>query len=111
MLKREGIVAVSEDRLTLGWWCEGCNHLSTVSLAPGRWTWNGDVNKPTVKASYRAYWSEQKGAAGKVTRPEITRCHTWLTDGVVEYLPDAQAYTLRGKRPLLPIPAGYGGVD
>lgn len=39
------------------------------------WSWNGDTEKPTLKPSV-------------LTWTDTDRCHTWITDGKVIYLPD-----------------------
>lgn len=106
-LKREGMVALSPDRELLGYWCSGCECLHMVNVASDmrpRWTWNGDVNKPTLSPSIRTFW-QRTGEA------EQTRCHHFLRDGVIEFLSDSAAHQLRGSHPLQPIPADYGGVD
>ena len=43
----------------------------------GCWTWNGDVDRPTLKPSIRT--SDGQG----------TVCHTWITDGKVIFLGDS----------------------
>lgn len=40
------------------------------------WTWNGDTERPTLKPSLLS------------RTPEVT-CHTWITDGKVQFLPDS----------------------
>ncbi len=40
------------------------------------WTWNGSVDKPTLKPSILTTWQGY-------------RCHSWLTDGMVKFLPDS----------------------
>lgn len=44
------------------------------------WTWNGDVDKPTLKPSVLT--------SGGKESPEMPRCHTWITDGKVRFLDD-----------------------
>jgi hypothetical protein len=43
----------------------------------GNWTWNGDTEKPTLRPSILT--SDGKGG---------TRCHSWVTDGNVQFLDD-----------------------
>lgn len=47
----------------------------------GNWSWNGDTEKPTVKPSIltQFQWGEDR-----VT----VRCHTFVNDGMVEFLQD-----------------------
>lgn len=75
-------------------WCPGCEgyHSPRVRMPAnptpeeiadqqanrhGLWTWNGDVEKPTIRASILI------GA----NRPEY-RCHSYVTDGQIEFLQD-----------------------
>lgn len=39
------------------------------------WTWNGDTEKPTIKPSI-------------LTTTSDYRCHTWVNDGMVQFLSD-----------------------
>jgi len=47
------------------------------------WTWNGDVERPTLKPSIRS-------TDGK------TICHSWVNDGQVQFLADS-THELAGK--------------
>lgn len=64
--------------------CE-CGH-----LFDSRWTFNGDVNKPTFRASMLVNGST----------PE-KRCHSFVTDGKIEFCGDS-AHALAGKTVELP---------
>ncbi len=41
----------------------------------GCWSWNGDINNPTIKPSIR-------------TQNGVDVCHTWINDGKVQFLDD-----------------------
>lgn len=43
------------------------------------WTWNGDTEKPTLKPSILTRFE---------TRLELTVCHSFVTDGKVQFLSD-----------------------
>lgn len=45
------------------------------------WTWNGDLESPTLKPSIRTIHE-----TGQIT-------HLWLTDGVCHYLDDSEKYS------------------
>ncbi len=46
------------------------------------WTWNGSIEKPTLKPSVRTqYFDNEKG---------LTEIHYWLNNGVCECLPDCK---------------------
>jgi hypothetical protein len=56
----------------------------------GNWTWNGDTEKPTLRPSILT----SDGERG-------TRCHSWVTDGNVQFLDDC-THELKGQTlPLL----------
>ena len=57
----------------------------------GNWTWNGDIEKPTLKPSILT----QSGYFdGEKTIP--FRCHTFVNDGMVKFLNDC-THDNRGK--------------
>lgn len=76
--------------------CPGCkcsHWFSTTGRTPAnpkevreqfRWTFNGDLDKPTVRASIMV-----KHGQGIV-------CHSFITDGKIEYLSDC-THNLKGK--------------
>ena len=49
------------------------------------WSWNGDIEKPTLKPSVLTSggrWDE------KMEKYTQYRCHTWITDGKARFLSD-----------------------
>ena len=55
-------------------WCEACEQCHVFDA---RWTYNGDIDKPTFTPSLL------------VTHPNgELRCHSFVTDGKIKYLPD-----------------------
>lgn len=83
----------------LMFWCEGCrtHHAPRVggtSSGPV-WAWNGDRERPTVQPSIRVQGTvpltEDEYArvmAGELIEPKPLLCHTFLTDGRLQYLGD-----------------------
>jgi hypothetical protein len=72
--------------------CPGCNggsHGVTVKGGPPCWTWNGDVNKPTVSPSLLINYSN-----GQI-------CHFFIRDGKIEYLGDC-THELKGQTVEIP---------
>lgn len=55
--------------------CPGCN---SGHLFDKRWTFNGDLLKPTFKPSMLV----------NAGHPEETRCHSFVTDGKIQFLGD-----------------------
>lgn len=90
----------------LMYWCQGCKHTHTVRVGGENrpaWNWNGDAERPTFtpsvlvtgrdftekgEAEYEAWVND--GCPG--IEPEFEardkRCHTFITDGMVQFLSD-----------------------
>ena len=74
----------------LVYWCQGCNCTHTIrTKGPGPCGWNGDVEKPTFTPSVMVTWPANPAASDefKEWRTE-RRCHTFITDGRVQFLAD-----------------------
>lgn len=76
----------------------------------GNWTWNGDVEKPTLKPSVSVHSTMRltdeeheiimKGGA---VDPRPYKCHTWIGDGKAQFLEDC-THELKGQTlDLLPV--------
>lgn len=62
----------------------------------GCWTWNGDVDKPTLRPSVLTT-AQHLGM----------HCHTWVSDGKAQFLEDC-SHELRGQTvDMLEVPYGY----
>ena len=83
--------------------CPGCEsagmgfaHVVTVDPPPGyagpRWSWNGNVERPTVSPSVLC--KSSRDGHGAV-------CHLFLTDGKIQYLSDCK-HPLAGQTVELP---------
>jgi len=81
---------VKQDGTLHGWaiHCPGCDD---VHVFDGRWTFNGDVDKPTFRASLIVH--PVNDPDGTVVQP---RCHSFVTDGRIEFLGDC-THALVGK--------------
>lgn len=68
----------------------------------GCWSWNGDVEKPTLKPSLKTWGphatDEQMARikAGENLKIPDTVCHSWINDGRIQFLPDC-THELAGK--------------
>ncbi len=71
-----------------GWmaWCPGCD---SPHVYDERWTFNGDQDAPTFTPSYLA-----TSTFGDKHEPR--RCHSYLKDGKLQFLPDC-THELAGK--------------
>lgn len=67
-------------------WCAPCDthHMVRVS-GPHSWTWNGDVERPTIAPSIR------------VTYHDGRNCHSTVTDGRIHYNPDTTRHDKAGQ--------------
>ena len=55
------------------------------------WDWNGNLDKPTFRPSLLNY----------IDTPNGRRCHSWITDGCIEFLGDC-THALKGQTVDLP---------
>lgn len=87
------------------YWCPGCDSLHAVAINPDKntlgagWTFTGTLECPTYTPSELTTWS----GVNKDGAPEERRCHTFITDGVIDFLSDC-THELRGKVPMVPLP-------
>jgi len=68
----------------LMFWCAGCDMPHRVGVGDGdgpRWTWNGDIDRPTFSPSVLVTWDQ-----GNPPLPQV--CHSFVTDGRIQYLSD-----------------------
>jgi hypothetical protein len=77
----------------LMWYCQGCDEPHAVSLdgpmRPGEancgpWAWNGDAQAPTFSPSVNVR------PGGRKAPGEPGRCHTFITNGTVQFLADCE---------------------
>ena len=95
-------------RKGLTYWCEGCKGAhSIVTDGPGAWGWNRDALRPTFTPSVMVTWPANPNASEefKEWRTE-RRCHTFVTDGKVQFLSDC-THELAGQTRDFPDLAGY----
>lgn len=87
-------------------WCPGCDEAHQVGPS---WAFNGDGDKPTFSPSIlvtgpsRFLNDEEHAivmAGGKVELPQM-RCHSFITDGRIQFLGDC-THELAGKTVDLP---------
>ena len=75
-----------------GGWLIECPACGFGHLFDKGWTFNGDVDKPTFRASMLIYEDTVNN------RP---RCHSFVTDGKIQYLADS-THDMRGRTVDLP---------
>jgi hypothetical protein len=100
----------------LTFWCPGCQmaHMVRHGDGPGpRWLWNGNAEKPTFSPSVLIQWTQwvppattlelaAKINAGEIVQHEEQRvCHSFVTDGRIQFLADC-THPLAGQTVDLP---------
>ena len=73
---------VAELRKGSGVWfyCPGCKMDHRVQVeGKNAWKWNKSLITPTFEPSLLVYWNEPSGDK---------RCHSYITKGVIRFLPD-----------------------
>lgn len=110
---------LAEDQ-TLIYWCDGCDCHHSIRWGVGdgpRWTWNSEVNKPTFSPSVlykREMWVppvtpsnlEEWKKNPWPQEKQMFICHTFITDGMVQYLDDC-SHHLKGQTVPIPVMPGY----
>jgi len=90
--------------------CPGCNSVHGVAVNGNyAWGWNGDVDKPTFTPSVLVTYPANPNASEefKEWRTE-RRCHSFVTDGRVQFLSDS-THALAGQT--VPLPDFSEGDD
>jgi hypothetical protein len=94
----------SPDAKSLIWLCEGCGDYHVIAVSgsfpDGRpvWTWNGSLTAPTLSPSLLVRWTYKD-------EPRV--CHSFVRDGVVEFLGDCTHPLAGQKVPMKPENAGF----
>jgi hypothetical protein len=76
------VIKHTTDGLLL-FWCPACLRSHGVNTT---WSWNGDNNLPTFRPSLAvSYDAPDAGVDGAPPR----MCHSFVTNGTIEFLPDS----------------------
>lgn len=90
----------------LGFMCPGCRHRHFINDSQTKisnvpiWEFNGDFDKPTIRASVLTRGYRKNPDTGKYDI-EIDRCHSYITDGMIQFLGDCM-HKLAGQTVELP---------
>lgn len=93
----------------VSFFCPGCGSAHTINTNEGGWGWNGDTERPTFTPSVLVTWPANPDADErfKEWRTE-RRCHSFVTDGFIQFLADS-THDLAGQTvPLADFPEHYG---
>lgn len=91
----------------LSFFCPGCKTRHTVSIGtPGgpQWSWNGDVDNPTLSPSVLVTWykpSDNDEEFDDATKDVKQTCHSFVRNGHIEFLTDC-THSLAGQTVQLP---------
>jgi hypothetical protein len=102
------------NRLTHVFWCPGCECYHAVAVGVTehpKWSFNGDFDHPTFYPSIlvltghyaepNSCWCEYNREHPDTPGPTCCRCHSFVTNGMIQFLPDS-THKLAGKTVELP---------
>jgi len=76
----------------LSFYCKGCEAIHQIRVASNPvmyfWEWNGSIERPTITPSIMVN--------GDLSHPARPRCHSYVTDGKIQYLSDC-THSLAGQ--------------
>lgn len=106
MTARAKQVAESGGKFLVRFWCPGCEDSHGINT--NTWTWNGDLERPTFTPSVLVS-GVQWGPADDFFKPThrgispggATVCHSFVTDGRIQFLGDC-THELAGQTVDLP---------
>lgn len=107
----------------LTFFCPGCNMAHTITTSTGGWEWNRDVHEPTFSPSVLVSGQDFTPAGqaeydtwfaagcpplnGRKFDSAPTVCHSFVTDGLIQFLTDS-THELAGQTvPLADFPDYY----
>lgn len=90
-------------------WCPGCDEHHAVKVnTPGGWGWNGCEERPTITPSILVRGTKtitddeaERILHGERIKPIPTVCHSFVTDGRIQFLGDC-THALAGQTVDLP---------
>lgn len=87
---------------THGWivWCPGCHDTHRFD---SKWTYNGNADAPTFSPSLLVDYG--------MGQDDPLTCHSFLTDGVWNFLDDCTKHSLRGNVPMVELPDYWSTPD
>ena len=85
------------DGKTIGGYCIQCPGCEDVHILDLRWTFNGNFDKPTFTPSLKCEWDWGEKHEHRV-------CHSFITDGNIQFLSDC-THKLKGQT--VPLPENY----
>lgn len=110
-----------DDKAGLRYWCQGCEELHSVVIeGPGAWGFNGNPDAPTFTPSVlmrsghfvpgqegKECWCTFEERIGRKSPFECRICHTFITDGMVQFLGDCSHQYAGQTLPLPDLPDAH----
>jgi len=74
----------------IGFHCPGCRKPHVVNVSPGGWGFNGNYERPTFTPSVLVTYNGPDAGAdrGDGDRAPPAVCHSFVTDGQIQFLGD-----------------------
>jgi hypothetical protein len=92
----------------VAFWCPGCDQAHQVRITgPHAWGYNGNPAAPTFTPSVKVTWPAHPEAEERFKEWRTERiCHSFVKDGLIQFLGDC-THSLAGQTvPLPPFPEG-----
>lgn len=115
----------------IAFWCPGCDEVHAVTTGPHGWTWDGNVDAPTMSPSilvtgghyapnfaagdncWCTFNEKRAAAGGEASSFKCHRCHSFVRAGQIQFLSDC-SHKLAGQTVQIPdwpyAEGEYGGV-
>lgn len=86
-------VPVSETYYQFQFMCPGCEEVHAFNAA---WEFNNDYERPTISPSFLTEGGRHKPGLGLPYDTEMFRCHSYIIDGMIQFLDDC-THKLKGQ--------------
>lgn len=96
--KLRSVAVLTPGAKGISFWCPGCDSAHVVSVGATSWSWDGNVDAPTISPSILVTYDGPD--AGQDDAPPA-RCHSFVRSGVIEFLSDC-THALAGQHVPLP---------
>ncbi len=78
-------------------WCPGCDSAHVIGVAPGQWSCDDDLERPTIQPSVLVYshrtFVDDALEGDELLAPDNIRdtpqCHSFVTGGRIQFLADS----------------------
>lgn len=106
---------------SFAFWCPGCGDAHVVRTGEHGWTFNGNLECPSFQPSVLVTsghfidgfktgdrcWCTYAAEHNGVSPFKCRRCHSFVTDGKINYLPDSSHFLVGKAVPLPEFPIDY----